>query len=92
MVNPRGECQEVGAMLCAHLAIDGFQVRVLLQAFCCVKASCLQHCCAIVQVEPKYHDPEYSLWRGFWVGVSGFYRFFSLVGLVFFIDCSLVVA
>ena len=18
------------------------------------------------QVEPKYHDPEYSLWRGFW--------------------------
>lgn len=35
--------KEVGAMLCAHLAIDGFQV------------------------EPKYHDPEYGLWRGFWV-------------------------
>ena len=37
------QTKEVGAMLCAHLAIDGFQV------------------------EPKYHDPEYSLWRGFWV-------------------------
>ncbi|CAK8998437.1 unnamed protein product [Durusdinium trenchii] len=35
--------KEVGAMLCAHLATDGFQV------------------------EPKYHDPEYGLWRGFWV-------------------------
>ncbi|CAJ1411337.1 unnamed protein product [Effrenium voratum] len=37
------QTKEVGAMLCAHLAIDGFQV------------------------EPKYHDPEYGLWRGFWV-------------------------
>lgn len=37
------QTKEVGAMLCAHLATDGFQV------------------------EPKYHDPEYSLWRGFWV-------------------------
>eukprot|EP00913_Durusdinium_trenchii_P023092 g21678.t1 len=35
--------KDVGAMLCAHLATDGFQV------------------------EPKYHDPEYGLWRGFWV-------------------------
>mmetsp|Transcript_7630 Transcript_7630/g.13499 ORF Transcript_7630/g.13499 Transcript_7630/m.13499 type:complete len:388 (+) Transcript_7630:37-1200(+) len=35
--------KEVGFLLCAHLAIDGFEV------------------------EPKYHDPEYGLWRGFWV-------------------------
>eukprot|EP00931_Biecheleriopsis_adriatica_P057994 TRINITY_DN34454_c0_g1_i1.p1 TRINITY_DN34454_c0_g1~~TRINITY_DN34454_c0_g1_i1.p1 ORF type:complete len:417 (+),score=77.85 TRINITY_DN34454_c0_g1_i1:67-1251(+) len=37
------QTKEVGALLCAHLAIDGFEV------------------------EPKYHDPEYGLWRGFWV-------------------------
>lgn len=35
--------QEVGSLLAAHLALDGFEV------------------------EPKYHDPEYGLWRGFWV-------------------------
>ncbi|CAK0834524.1 unnamed protein product [Prorocentrum cordatum] len=34
---------EVGSLLSAHLALDGFEV------------------------EPKYHDPEYGLWRGFWV-------------------------
>ncbi|CAE8709758.1 unnamed protein product, partial [Polarella glacialis] len=37
------QTKEVGALLCAHLALDGFEV------------------------EPKYHDPEYGLWRGFWV-------------------------
>jgi len=35
--------EEIGTLIAAHLAIDGFQVEL------------------------RYHDPEYGLWRGFWV-------------------------
>lgn len=95
-----GECQEVGAMLCAHLAIDGFQVW-----FCCdvcrsilLRQSQLPSALWCV-VDPKNRRLNPSIMTqstvfgvAFGLESQGFYIVFLLVGLVFFIDCPLVVA
>ena len=93
-----GECQEVGAMLCAHLAIDGFQVW-----FCCdvcrnilLRQSQLPSALWCV-VEPKDRRLNPSIMTqstvfgvAFGLESQGFNSFFAC--LVFFIDCPLVVA
>ena len=51
-------------MLCAHLAFDGFKAghppKLQTAPFAFPNLA--------FEVEPKYHDPEYGLWRGFWAG------------------------
>ena len=94
-----GECQEVGAMLCAHLAIDGFQVW-----FCCdvcrsilLRQSQLPSLWCVVDPKDRRLNPSIMTQStvfgvAFGLESQGFYIVFSLVSLVFFIDCPLVVA